>query len=156
MELTIEHLAPYLKHKIEVAYEEGAALLAGLNIEGEETAELTVVKLDENERDIYYKEEVTLDEIKPLLRPLSQLTQEVTHNGETFCPAIKILESNGFNIEVYSDKELSDWKDTILYEFKNLFSATMYSNAQLAISWHFDVYNLIENGLAIELSTNKE
>lgn len=37
-------------------------------------------------------DDVYASEVLPILRPLSDLTKEITHNGETFVPLVRILE----------------------------------------------------------------
>jgi hypothetical protein len=72
MKLEIKHLAPYLPYKI-----------CGV-CEGEHAIEL-VLGVYENEiiTDI---DGTTYDNFKPILRPLSDLTKEIEHNGEKFVP----------------------------------------------------------------------
>lgn len=76
-------------------------------------------------------------EIKPILYPLSMLTQEIEHNGEKFVPkewlrTNYIGESIGSNTATWSNRTILK-----LYE------------------WHFDIHNLIGRGLAIDKTTIK-
>lgn len=89
------------------------------------------------------------ESVKPLLRPLSYLTKEIEHNGEKFVPIRKLLEANNFNLEKMET------------EYINSFAKSMveiqiaYDDAQLLLRWHFDIFGLIEKGLAIDINTLK-
>jgi len=79
---------------------------------------------------------IELDEIKPILRPLSDLAKEIEHNGEKFFPIDKlrpidsiIINKTGLRVDLIKE----DWER--LY------------------SWHFDVNNLIGKDLAIDINT---
>ena len=72
---------------------------------------------------------------KPLLRPLSSLTEEIEHNGERFVPIeelqlqnIKIIEITNANVEL-----LPYWAVQKLHE------------------WHFDIHGLIDRNLALPI-----
>jgi hypothetical protein len=76
-------------------------------------------------------------EIKPILRPLSDLDKEITHDGKTFNPKFVIdmafpSERMGLNPAIWSHRVVKK-----LHE------------------WHFDVFGLIEQGLAIDINTLK-
>lgn len=130
---------------------------------------------------------------KPLLRPLSDLTKSISHNGETFVPLVKLfgysrgtfdfeakyvntmasfeiqLEMLGYRNYFFSfrkdlgndvriDESFSHrffcesrdlyQDDLIVEEVKN----QHYLFQKLA-EWHFDIFNLIENNLAIDINT---
>lgn len=87
---------------------------------------------------------------KPILRPLSDLTKEITHNGKTFVP-YKVIEQE-FNIEDL-DKDLN-------YLIKREDDGNVFISIHKQIQilerlyeWHIDVYNLIEAGLAVDINT---
>lgn len=94
---------------------------------------------------------------KPILRPLSDLTKEIEVNGEKFVP-IKVLDnsfrplSQDLNIyrfltaDLEIDIETEDYSQVIsLMDGFNI--------VQKLLEWHFDIYGLIENGLAIDINT---
>jgi hypothetical protein len=64
------------------------------------------------------------------LRPLSSLTEEIDINGERFIPANWFGKGN-FNVESVLDNK--------------------FTIVQKLLEWHFDIYNLIEKGLAISI-----
>ena len=74
-----------------------------------------------------------IDQVKPILRPLSQLTQEIEHNGEKFFPFKKLGWGNGTQVI-----------PTILNGKIN------QNEYQKLLEWHFDIFGLIEKNLAIE------
>ena len=100
--------------------------------------------------------ECEIHDFKPILFPLSSLTKEITINGETFVPIeklflpeinilakdIKIIGSNIVFCGMFQDKILS----TLEYEKMN------YGLIQKLFEWKFDIFNLIERGLAISVT----
>lgn len=88
-----------------------------------------------------------IDDFKPLLLPLSHLTEEIEHNGERFVPVEKLKWM--FDLE--------DLDHHLVIEFET--KITMLKNCMDIIEklfeWHFDVYGLIEKGLAIDKTTVK-
>lgn len=74
----------------------------------------------------------------PILRPLD-LTKEIEHNGEKFVPLYELIkEDKAFTldfIECYGIEELK------LSVYEKL------------LEWHFDIFGLIEKGLAIDINT---
>lgn len=79
----------------------------------------------------------SFDRIKPILRPLSDLTNEIEVNGERFVP-IERLEMYGFY-----DKQCLH---------KNQVQSISFIMMQYLFEWHFDVFSLIPDGLAIDVN----
>ena len=79
-----------------------------------------------------------------ILRPLSDLTKEIEHNGEKFLPIEKIAYSFGYEIRISRNNLLQP----IMCEQFNVV-------LQL-IKWHFDIAGLIEKGEAIDVNTLTE
>lgn len=80
------------------------------------------------------------------LRPLSDLTKQIEHNGNKFVA-----------IEYFVDSENPYLKDEII-ETLTLDKEPYYINygyATKLIEWHFDLFGLIEKGLAIDINTLK-
>lgn len=78
---------------------------------------------------------------KPILHPLSELTKEIEVNGEKFVP----IEYNAFK----------NSRDHLL-EFQNGFAhykSVKYGIIQRLYEWHFDIHNLINRNLAIDINT---
>lgn len=70
-----------------------------------------------------------------ILRPLSDLTKEIEHNGEKFVPT----------------KALSMWdlEGITAIDIPHI-PVNLY---ELLLKWHFDVFDLIGQGLAIDINT---
>ena len=95
---------------------------------------------------------IQIENIKPLLLPLSMLNQEIEVNGERFIP-IELLDK-----ETYIDYELStkgnlvekyDYGSVILEET----GVYPYWIIQKLYEWHFDLHSLIDKNLAIDITT---
>lgn len=115
-----------------------------------------------------------LEHIIPLLLPLSSLTKEIEHNGEKFVPIIKLYAiSNGLNWakEVSLGNTNTEWwcyhKNNINTVFgynidngfyhRGLLEELVIVRNQLELwqklyEWHFDIFGLIELGLALDKS----
>ena len=95
---------------------------------------------------IYYYQhcstrEFDFENSKPILRPLSDLTREIEVNGKKFVPK---------NILSASLQSLNSWEDLIKHRI------IMFDDSQKLFEWHFDVFGLIEKGLAIDINTLKD
>ena len=138
-ELTIQHLAPYLPYGLKVIFDSNTlGVLSG--IRPNLLTELIVLEALDNNTPIY-KNWCILD-TKPILRPLSDLTKEIEHNGERFVPGEELRWSN-ITADIFS-KSIN-----ITHEHSNLFHCDYVK----LTSWHFDVFGLIEKCLAIDINT---
>lgn len=130
--LNLEHLSPYLPYCIRVKVGKTERNLTAVSLD----SPFVFVSVWKGSRE---REMVSIEEIKPILRPLSDLTKEIEHNGERFVPVVNL----GWNS--YDHILKSNICTTISYEYMvKLFE------------WHFDVFGLIEKGLAIDLNTLNE
>jgi hypothetical protein len=85
----------------------------------------------------------------PILRPLSDLTKEIEVNGDKFVP-----------IDWFEHDSVSDYFDGNIW-VKFLFEDGKcgdldfipYGMIQKLLEWHFDIYGLIDAGLAIDINT---
>lgn len=129
--LTLREIAPYLPYGLKMIFEKSGKII-----------ELSGIELSESEKLIFIHKnaffESTKWNFKPILRPLSDLTKEIEHNGEKFVPIKKLginkmwLGINDYHIHVYNQP---------------------YSEVQQLLEWHFDIFGLIEAGLAIDINT---
>ena len=92
------------------------------------------------------------DCIKPILRPLSDLTIEIEVNGEKFVPGEDLSElmdiyDLGYNDHYYDYKLEKYIIDDPCRE--------PYFVIQKMFEWHFDVFDLIKRGDAIDINTLK-
>ena len=100
-----------------------------------------------------------LHEVKPILRPLSDLDKNITHNGKTFNPVKELIkmpitkESNAL-MAFYSLNTIGVGKyleDVANYGDINP-KYLSYPLASKLMEWHFDIYHLIDDGLAIDIN----
>lgn len=151
--LKLEHLAPYLPYGLKVRHELkekfNTLIVMGIHDDGGRVRY-------ENEKDVSPKFSLAVcwkerhkyestkyfyiqDNFKPILRPLSYLTKEIEHNGERFVPVDR-LEWNSY--------------DHIIK--KGMCDNVGYQYMIKLFEWHFDVFGLIDKGLAIDINTLNE
>lgn len=130
-QLTIEHLAAYLPYGVPLRYKG-----VGSNSHRIELHPLTCKNLHNAMRG-----EVEAAYVTIILRPLSQLTVPITHNGETFEPLVRLKSEMPYSIEIMlsSVSEINP-------------NDTPYGIVTRCLSWHFDVFGLIEAGLAVAMN----
>lgn len=123
--LTLKEIASYLPYglKFTVNYPDGSI---GQN-------EMTILNI------MNFVDETTSGKI--ILRPLSDLTKEITVNGETFVPLVTLYNSD------YYRKGMNEVISNVMHLKNQIF---WYSRL---FEWHFDVFGLIKKGLAIDINT---
>lgn len=172
--LEIKHLAPYLPYgvkfisELDKPYDEfGRQPIWTINGIHELFGGYSLLTKDNN--DSY-----AITKCKPLLRPLSDITKEIEHNGEKFVPLKRITKEyydpdnetifdneNLFKI-VYNkycypsnNKRTSHWwlsynEESISFDNQEVESVLpQYRLLQKLFEWHFDLFGLIEKGLAV-------
>lgn len=82
-------------------------------------------------------------EFKPILRPLSDLTKEIKIDGKKLTPC-KMFSGR--------DNMLLDSTQRINNAYDSLYKLT-YVTIERLFEWHFDVFGLIPEGLAIDINT---
>jgi hypothetical protein len=192
MKLELKHLAPYLPHELKCQYtgivdvnkynstkidpsdinqDRGYGLKIGF------LKEIHVFKKYWTARcGIYSRGLKTFTngyDLKPILRPLSDLTKEIEVDGNKFIPIIELACLNGafgndkdrlYVEEKYfrSENEIvyfvnyhtgGDEDDYILSISYGSIWCTGYQIVQKLFEWHFDVFGLIDQGLAIDINT---
>jgi hypothetical protein len=160
MKLELKHITPYLPYGlnfqcVDIESQEYEELpFVGINISNGfeklliSNQEIEIDELDVNEYEVY----------KPILRPLSYLTKEIEVNGEKFVPSERIdthfLQINGFQSKIkYCKSEIGNID---LLEIKGISCGILsvdYWIIQQLFEWHFDVFGLIKQGLAIDINT---
>ena len=83
---------------------------------------------------------IQIENIKPLLLPLSMLNQEIEVNGEKFFPIEKLSEKCRMHQELFG---LQNTIDLRVVDYLKL------------LEWHFDIHGLIEKGFARDKTTLK-
>lgn len=129
--LTLEHLTPYLPYR-----------LKGIFQFNDEKCVLVSIDYFRNQISVFGKtlwNDLDVSEFKPILRPLSDLTKEIEHNGEKFVPC----EQFKYDMECML-KECDVDLDCMSYNVINSL-----------IEWHFDIFGLIDKNLAVDINTLK-
>jgi len=150
MKLELKHLAPYLPYGLKVKKRSIIYNVAYLSTKL--VAVISPKGYGEVEKISW---DYASDIIKPILRPLSDLTKEIEHNGEKVVPIEQLdygsciaydshVMEDSF-IQVYDDDE-----NTIALIETDMMPYNHYAIIQQLFEWHFDVFGLIEAGLAIE------
>lgn len=119
MKLQINHITPYLNHKLMT----NQGLLVGLEWQSTKWSALVLTNSKDGINTIEYKD---LDEVKLILKPLSELTPELLHDIEMITGTAGIVST--------IEKIRLGFIDYIL--MVQLFEQ------------HYDVFGLIEYGLA--------
>lgn len=131
MKLTIKELAPYAPYNLKVQL-------------GVTERDLTAISCDSKYVFVTEyigarkKQMAGIESIKPLLRPLSDLASEIEHNGERFVPMDEVHLHHNFSV-LKTDNLQSDP------------TRYPYTVVEFLISLHFDVFGLIERGLALPI-----
>lgn len=162
-ELTpLHYLSAYLPHNIEVETPNGVRIMSDQFLNDKEIVIGAVASRG----------------YKPLLHPLSKLTEEIEHNGERFVPIVEIYNILRPNVHFDSftssnklyqcwffDKDGSEcaWIDCLInqktgrfHSFdiiehnKRRYQSNQFQAFQKLFEWHLDVFNLIPQGKAIE------
>ncbi len=82
------------------------------------------------------------------LRPLSDLENEIEFNGEKFVP-IEYLEDMYYTLDLHKQCKR-------ILEDSNWINHCDYLLIQDLLEWHFDIFGLIDSGLAIDISSLKD
>lgn len=88
----------------------------------------------------------------PILHPLSDLTKEIEHNGERFVPIERIRKDIG-NVSMYQYTN-GDFEFNIESEYHSQ-EIDLWDGFRIAeklLEWHFDIFGLIEEGLAVDIN----
>jgi hypothetical protein len=173
-ELKLEDLVGYFPYGLLGNYNESICILQAISTD---VKKLRVQEYNRNAEMDWCK----LSDFKPLLRPLQDLTKEIEHEGETIIP-IKVLcdiersdlyWSDEHDIEVIEDQVVvfhngyeSMWE--FKFDTKDMYFSGTFRNDgttteilnQIELfrklhELHFDLYGLIEAGLAVNLNDVK-
>ena len=138
MGLELKHLAPYLPYKLQMRFEGKGGRIITLETLGTSFLGDTI---SGGNGGMWLKS----CGFKPILRSLSDLTKEIEVNGEKFVPMKKILDQ----------KTLDSYKLKKMYRFGEFdkIKKLPYDLFQKLLEWKFDVFGLIEKGLAIDINT---
>ena len=142
MRLELKHIAPYLPYglKIFTLDDDFKPVIQ----------EIRSLFVRHNEIESSELWQLAFHEFKPILRPLTDIANEIEHNGER----LTLLK------KLWSDYDLRIDRDNYLYfDYYEIGSSdspfTGYNCIQALIEYHFDVFGLIKEGLAIDINTIK-
>ncbi len=125
MKLELKHLAPYLPYGLQIQMHSGTWTL--------ERHLMQMLATESGHTN------------KLILHPISDLTKEIEHKGEKFNPFDELCKFSDY----------TEWLMSIeddLYEMSTP-QRWAYELVEKLFEWHFDVFGLIDEGLAID--TNK-
>jgi len=135
MKLELKHIAPYLPYGLKGIYNEGNEENTVIDIIGASFIN------DKMHYQLKFKGGVLglFDEdFKPILRPLSDLTKEIEVDGRKFTAAGRMITHGFHNSFWHRD-----------FDYRYLYAADL----ERLLEWHFDIFELIEEGLAIDINT---
>lgn len=139
MELEVKHLAPYLPYGLKLQYVvrgvvQSTGIMRSISHNDFETHPTMV--------NINYQGEEHIWMFRPILRPLSDLTKEIE---EKFVP----IEKCGYcSLEdCTNESEIEEITSSHILGFMP------FNYFDKLLEWHFDVFGLIPNGLAIDINT---
>ena len=139
--LELKHIAPYLPYGLKVLRPDNKTILDVEGIVGNLFIFHEIGKLE-----TYGS--IRSSANKPILRPLSDLTKEIEHNGERFVPADNFYKID--DEQCFSHSRL----DEIINIVKlGLCKQAPYMFVEKLIEWHIDIFGLIPQGLAIDINT---
>lgn len=107
----------------------------------------------------YPIDDIFTSEVKPLLRPMSDLFENIVHNGEIICVA-KVIKNLDDSIEWWNESRTAlHYPETgefcITSSDKLDYKWLDYSIVETLFKYHFDVFGLIEKGLAEPIVNDK-
>jgi hypothetical protein len=175
MFLTMKEIAPYLPYGLKVQAQDTEEIMLLFGLSGKDTAECCHLMDIDMVRLLPINTEQTefiQEYVKPVLRPLSDLTKEIEHNGQRFIPIVDLLKikHKGWVIEKLNTRyEEIDFEINYNYAKAHFrFMATLsidvwlknlgmqdYWIVEKLTEWHFDVFGLIEKSLAIDINSIK-
>ena len=141
MKLELKHLAPYLPYDLQMAY-----IIRGKIVE---IGDLNKVFIYRNETHpirygINYNDAEHEWMFKPILRPLSSMTEKESDELEDIIGCNFYIYASGNGIEI-EDIIIDPWGGQSVLRME-----TLNRIYEWLFAHHFDVFNLIENNLAID------
>lgn len=146
MKLELKQISPYLPYELKIFWhEDSLPVWDGMNIYNIDKV-LDLAGKYENE-----------DRWKPILRPLSDLWVEIPYDnsnseysGDTTIPIVRIGYLNKEQLSTLTDSDKNEIEDWI---GMGSMYVTQYNTL---LKMHFDIFGLIEKGLAININTLKQ
>ena len=160
MKLELKHLAPYLPYKINCLVDDEVARLNAI-YDSYNYPECVFHGIVESHKGF--------KNIKPILRPLNDLANEITHNDKKFHPLACLLISKypKWFVEHCDSEKYKHITIDFTGKYAEAFITYQATHSiqldstyilnesfniiQKLLEWHFDVFGLIEKGLAISI-----
>ena len=162
MKLKIKHLSYYLPSIIQLFLPKYGRIITMRSCYCDGNGNLHIIDYNEGDYDL------SRQDLKLILHPISDLTKEIEVNGEKFVPIFKIFEieyKGTHHVENIRDMYFSK-SPTLLcsshvgtasrssINMRNLL-LNNYWKIEKLLEWHFDIYGLIDNGLAVDINNVK-
>lgn len=152
MELEVKHVASYLPYDLRILDKENG-IIRKLVVNNYSISSLEDIGFD----NVFLKNENHLrrnrkkENFKLILRPLSDLTKEIEFKGRMIVPSLAICKGRDI---IYENKSFWYYKiESIVNDKKGWIGAEKQLELfEKLFEWHFDVYGLIEAGLAIDIN----
>lgn len=130
--LTLEQLAPYLPYKLLLQQIEKGTFNNSPNI-------IKTVEWKHNNIDIVFNKRYRIISTKPILRPLSDLTKIYLK---------EFYQLTNIDLELI---DCNEWIEELIHMIKanDKFQLRQFN---LLFKWHFDVFGLIDKGLAVDIN----
>lgn len=144
--LKLKELAIYLPYGLPVLYNGFFYEIIGLK---EDSAEISVLSPLDSVKTVPFSE------IIPIFRSLKDLTKEISHGGEKFIPLDRLNQLGIVEEISESNTPGKYWINQRKgkYSFKALdISEVPYEIIDKLLSWHFDIFDALGRGVAIEIT----
>lgn len=140
--LTLQQLAVYLPYKLKGNFEVSEVV-------PEAKYELREKELRIDNVDFFLKYAT------PILYPISCLTNEITHKGETFVPVVELAKTwyKDYDAESFDEFNITDIEKSVIGICSSIETLT-YDISQKLAEWHINFLNIPDN-LFIDKSTLK-
>lgn len=137
--LELQYLAPYLPYRLKIRYGHNIVVMnTGQGSSKNWIGIGAVIK----------RQGYQIISPFPILRTLAYLNKEIEHNGESFTPIHRFYEMYGGGYSSFESYYDIHWID-----FENPLKCLQYVDVLKLFEWHFDVFGLIDAGLAININT---
>ena len=166
--LTTVFLAPYLPYGLN-CYGRGEVVESTQYTENPINKLLTITGMDANwvtveGISITVDESIMIEDCMPILRPLTDIAKEIKINQDKFIPIYKLFEieyKGTHHVELIREMYFNvNYTFTCSSHYGTAMECSVntkniqmnnYWKIQKLLEWHFDIYGLIEKGLAISI-----
>lgn len=144
--LGIEHITPYISYTPIVTCGEMAGFPLEYPVIGVTTFAIYTYSNGEDSKDGFIWMAFERFPFRLMLRPLSDLNKVIKYNDSEFVPMEMLrsmcsCEAETEFIDGLEDLNSKDWPARVIYAPATLFA--------FLVGWHFDVFGLIERGIAV-------